>query len=591
MRFEEYLLTKKKELFPDDLSKVTENFIDQDYGEDDFIKFIEELDISTDEQASLDGYGELFVDRKGKFLIIHPPKFRGKKADSNRVLEMLQEKGISSLSEEKIQKLIIRPKKGPFFIEPWVANPTNDGRVIIKESSNQMEVTMKIIPPKADGRFIDKADVFTKLKKNQIVYGIMKDAIIETIEKKNYKKKVIIAKGKDVIDGENAKIEFKINLDKKSHLFLNEDSDRVNYKELNFLPNVKKNQIIAEKIPRTEGKNGKTVKGKKVIAVAGEDIDLVGGENTFVTPDGMYLKSMVNGHMVKEEDIFSVREVYTVNGDVGPKTGNITSLNSVKILGSVLDGYNVKAEGSIEIEKSVGACQIEANGDILIGLGVSGKDRGKLISNKGDIYSKHIQNVTVKVNNLYIRESIIHCDVFAMDSIFCQGKKASIIGGVTRAYNNVFSKTLGSSAGTKTVVEVGVLPELRGKIKEIESAIEKTNSKILELKLNITSLERAGQLDDESTKELDSFKRELDSLEDEINSKKQELEELNNELENSLVKGKITVVRRALSGVLLRCNTAELDIKRDQFPSYFLQKEGTEQIEVHKIKNLKEIKL
>ena len=450
---------------------------------------------------------------------------------------------------------------------------------------------MKIIPPKADGRFMDKEDVFIKLKKRQIVYGIMKDVIIETIEKKIYKKEVLIAKGKNVIDGENAKIDLKISLDNKSHLFLDEDSDKVDYRELNFLSNIKKNQIIAEKIPKTEGKNGKTTKGEKVVAMSGEDIELTGGENTFVTPDGMYLKSMVNGHLVKEEDVFSVREIYVVNGDVGAKTGNITSLNSVKILGSVLDGYNVKAEGTIEIKKSVGACQIETNGDIFIGLGVSGQGRGKLISNKGDVYSKHIQNVTVKANNLYIKESIIHCDVFAMNSIFCQGKKASIIGGVIRAYNDVFSKTLGSGVGTRTVVEVGVSPYLRGKIKEVEDYIKETNSKVLELKLNITTLERTGELDNKLTEKLDDFKQELSGLNDEISLKQQELSDLNHKLENSSVKGKITVIKKAFSGVLLRCNTAELDIKRDQFPSYFLQEEEGNQIEVHKIKNLKTIKL
>ena len=113
MRFEEYLITRKKELFPDDLSEIAVDFINQNHDEDDFIEFIEQLDIL--EQVSPDGYGELFVNRKGKFLIIHPPKFRGEKTSCNQVLEMLQQKGISNLNKEKNSKINRSQKENFFF--------------------------------------------------------------------------------------------------------------------------------------------------------------------------------------------------------------------------------------------------------------------------------------------------------------------------------------------------------------------------------------------------------------------------------------------------------------------------------------------
>ena len=41
--------------------------------------------------------------------------------------------------------------------------------------------------------------------------------------------------------------------------------------------------------------------------------------------------------------------VYVVPGDVDFSTGNIDFIGSVKVMGSVRNGFSVKAEGNVEI--------------------------------------------------------------------------------------------------------------------------------------------------------------------------------------------------------------------------------------------------
>ena len=70
--------------------------------------------------------------------------------------------------------------------------------------------------------------------------------------------------------------------------------------------------------------------------------------------------------------------VYTIEGDVNLKTGNVLFLGTVFVKGNVEDGFSVKAAGNIEIMGSVGKCLLDAEGDIIVHQGIAGKTEGRV---------------------------------------------------------------------------------------------------------------------------------------------------------------------------------------------------------------------
>jgi len=181
--------------------------------------------------------------------------------------------------------------------------------------------------------------------------------------------------------------------------------------------------------------------------------------------------------------------VHRVNGDVGPKTGNIMFLGSVSISGNVLDNYEVKAAGNVEIGGAVQKARVEAEGDIIVKQGIHGREGAHVESTGGDLYAKFIQSAEVFVSgNATVAEGILHSKVEAGGTVHCNGRRAQIVGGSIRAGREVRAKLIGSQAYTSTEIIVGTDPrilaqyeEITGMLKEEESALSKTQKEIATL--------------------------------------------------------------------------------------------------------------
>lgn len=58
----------------------------------------------------------------------------------------------------------------------------------------------------------------------------------------------------------------------------------------------------------------------------------------------------------------------------------------------------------------------------------------------------------------------MHSTVRAGKAVSCNGAKGLIVGGTIQAGERVTARTIGNSMSTTTVIEVGVLPELRNEM-------------------------------------------------------------------------------------------------------------------------------
>src|SRR6056297_1661162 len=92
---------------------------------------------------------------------------------------------------------------------------------------------------------ITQKDIEVFLEEKNIVNGIdynVIDKIIETQEQGKY----LIATGKKHVNGKDAEIEYKFDTDLSLHPEINEDGS-VNFKKINLLKQVKKDQLLAVK--------------------------------------------------------------------------------------------------------------------------------------------------------------------------------------------------------------------------------------------------------------------------------------------------------------------------------------------------------
>ena len=255
------------------------------------------------------------------------------------------------------------------------------------------------------------------------------------------------------------------------------------------------------------------------------------------------------------------------------------------VKGSVSDNFSIKAEGNIEVNGTVGKCDLEAKGDIIVKLGIQGNENS-FVRAGGDVIAKFIQFSNVEsANNVIVTEAILNSNIDSDNRIILTGKRASASGGVLRALYEVNGKVLGSPSGTKTTIETGVSPAKRRSIAAMDKEKEELDVAIEEIERNIKSLEQAAKvrkLDDEKTEQLQSLKEQLEQA----NSRREEIvlerEALLQQMEIEKVESTISAGKEALAGVKLIIGSAEFDIRQTYKAVTFYEDKGLIQIDKYR---------
>jgi uncharacterized protein (DUF342 family) len=161
-------------------------------------------------------------------------------------------------------------------------------------------------------------------------------------------------------------------------------------------------------------------------------------------------------------------------------TGNVNFVGSVKIRGNVCAGMKIKSGGSVEVNGTVEAASIEAEGDVIINGGIKGMNKA-IISSKGNVISRYIEQAYIKCKGMMTTNSIIQCRIECDDKINATGSNGSIIGGNVKSAKAIICKKLGSHTYIPTYVEVGmssVHKENKEKIEKEIAAIRKELAKM-----------------------------------------------------------------------------------------------------------------
>lgn len=430
--------------------------------------------------SEVNAYFQLIIGNGETKLKIFPGVDGGEMLTIEEVIKYLEKNTIKDYDLKALNKAVIS-----------VGDPTEvtvldkevfavNEKLDIKVSEDKKEAVVRFYAPSNIGRILSKEEIIKELNNGKIVFGIDEKVIQNHLFNPKYCHSYVIARGIDPVEGADAYIVYHFDKDIKSKPKVHEDGT-VDFHQLENINHVKKGQILATLIPEDTGVPGKDVFGneirpKKVIRTI-----LRFGKNIELAQDGLTITSQIDGHVTLEGDRVFVNNVYEVPTDVNTSTGDIDYDGNIIIRGSVRTGFKVRATGNIDVMGVVEAAELHAGGNITIRSGIQGMGKGMLIA-KGDVVTNFIESAIVVAEGNINADSVLHSRISAKGVVKILGKNGSIIGGHTRSASLIEAKTIGTSMGTNTIIEVGTDPHVKDRLNQLNKII---NEKQIELdKLN-----------------------------------------------------------------------------------------------------------
>jgi len=531
------------------------------------------------EPKDKDGRAVVKIFKSGIFLTVYPPVAKGKPVTLEDVAKRLSYRGVGGLDQKKIRQIVEEAKGEPVLISNQKPKPNMEATLVTDISSDQMRATVTLIPAKPMGRDLEVQDVVNALKSIGVIYGIKENVIKEYLDNEKYNIPFIAAEGDPPVNGKNAEIRYHVRTEKSIN-FREDSSGRVDYKDLDLIENVVVGQLLAEKIPAQKGKPGRNLYGMILPANDGKDVELKQGKGTILSEDKTKLTAEVNGQVLYSFGRLSVETVYRVSGDVGIKTGNVTFLGSIIITGNVEDNFQVKASGNIEIFGTVQKSIVEADGDIIVRQGITGRGEARVESTNGNIVAKFIQNATVITDkDIIVQEGIVHSTLLAGGRISCLGKKAQIVGGVVQATKYVHAKVIGSPASPTTEIIVGNNPKILKQIQEYTDKKNENQAKLDQIQKTQKTLQARKDSDpasftQENEEHLQKLEAGIQKLKKRIQEYEEEIQTLTAYMEEVSAHGKICVEKVMYGGVIMRIKNAEFKVKNEIRSKTFLEENG-----------------
>ena len=332
----------------------------------------------------------------------------------------------------------------------------NDGSAELVVSPDGMLVEASFFPAMGEGKPLSPDDVKNLLAGLGIVAGILWDEIAEAVMRCNLDRRilhgVVVARGFLPVPEipPHAALEPKF---RRTGPLVDENVQRVDFRELSGVFVVRKDEAIARIIPRREGAPGSDVRGAEVPYPRESPENYVAGRNVVQREDR--LASAVDGRLLVTGNRLDVDEVLLIKGGVDYHTGHIAFPGDVVIEGQVRDGFRVRSGGSIVCKTTLDAFDVEAKKNLECPQGIIGRARAQ-IRVGGDLNAKYVQNCKVAVRgNVRVPTAIVNSKILCLGMIDL-GDKGVVMGGELHALHGLRCGRLGNQAMQRTVVRAGI---------------------------------------------------------------------------------------------------------------------------------------
>ncbi len=415
-----------------------------------------------------------------------------------------------------------------------VGQPTTTPRrrVTVTVTKDSMTASIILREPPAEDPPITVEEILQEIQQAEIVYGLNEAAIEQAITGSAYNVPIVVAKGIPPKRGQNSKFTYHFDTSHDHRPDVDRDG-RIDYKNIHFVQNIEKGGLLASKTPPTPCVPGSNVFGKPIKGVDGRDLPFKHGINTIVSEDGMKLLAAASGAIIYLYGKVAVNDVMTIKGDVDFNVGNIDCRGSVRVLGGIKTGFELKVDGDLEVNDNVEDSNIDVKGNIMIKGGFFGKGEG-LMRAEGDVFLKYAEGQRIEAGgDIYVGGEVINCRIIAGGNVWVKGKKGKIVGGDVKAYKEIRASFLGSNVGTVTRLTVAYDAALMDKYEENVSETKRLQQDLDKVRQALYTLYRQ-QIDSKLTPQQQEVLEQLEKLKEDIPANLKRLAEEMQDIENTL---------------------------------------------------------
>lgn len=447
------------------------------------------------------------------------------------------------------------PRKGSFQQNGTLNNPIIEesqpvaldstverGKIQLIVSTNRLEA--KIVATGDLSTPFTMEEVDNLLENAGINYELVDKTKVEAFLKtmSNEKNELVVAKGENSTPGKDAVIKYFFNSDYLKACRINEDGT-VDYKDRGVVPHVNSGDLIAEKIPAQEGKDGFDVYGRQIPFIVPEDKNITFESGVELSKDGLKAFANVDGQPnITVTGKLSVFDEFNVKGDVDYRTGNIEFNGNINVDGVVKDGFSVRG-GNLTV-KEIQKAEIYLKGNLTVNGGIF----GAAIQTEGQVIAKYIKDANIKsYGDVVVDKEVFNSKIRTSGK--CVIERGRIISSLVTAKEGIEAKEIGTDVSSPCTIKVGQDEHIR---KVIQGFDFKINQRKKELEGEQAHYEKLLEEQKELHKKLSELAQIQDraqALEKSLLAKIEEAEKQKMEHEISKIKVAIDKIRKKLKEV------------------------------------------
>ena len=474
----------------------------------------------------------------GMYLKAYPEVDGGEKLSIDDILSYFENRKLKDIDSGTIKKFVEEAGSGKKDVLVKVLDGENIPEkecAIISVDKKGYLAKIRLYPPSDKGARLTAGELKNLIEQKGIKYGYIEKNIEIALKARLYCTDILVARAKLPINGKDAEIVYSFDADKTSKPTMSEDGS-VDFHKLDMIENVKKGQLLATLIPVDYGETGKDVYGKVIRPKKVKNRHLRHGKNIHLSDDKLQMYSEVSGNVTLIDDTVFVADTYTIEGDVGPSTGDIDYDGAVEVMGNVITGYTVKATGDITVNGAVEGAVLISEGKIVLKRGMQGMGKG-VMESKGDIISNFIESANVKAGGAVYTDAIMHSNISANGDVVVNGKRGLIAGGSVKTTTKIETKVAGSTMGTQTELEVGLDTTLGERYRNIEKHIDQITEEkeaiVKNLKILQKRLQTKGKLEPEKMKLIKEGTERIKVIDQTIEEETEEYEKIDEEMQRT----------------------------------------------------------
>ncbi|MCA9410330.1 MAG: DUF342 domain-containing protein [Candidatus Omnitrophica bacterium] len=454
---------------------------------------------------------------------------------------------------------------------------TKDERFALeaRDSNLSLEFRLKELGLFADTE-VSVSDVLEAIREAKVKAEIDRDAIAKVIEERS-DAWVEIGRGTPPKDPTHGWLEFFVDPFHLSSHAKEDEKGKVDHKELNLFLNVSKGQELVRKHDPIPGEDGSDIFGNPIPCAKPKEAILKTGPGVEVIEEGHLAVASEDGAITRKSDTVSITQMYEVSGDVSYKTGNIEFKGSVSISGNVLAGFNVVADDDVIVGGLVEASEIKAGGNIQVGGGIQGGGKGRLEAG-GSIHARFASDVTLVAGEDVIMENhLLTCHVTAGKLVQVNDEHGSISGGEICAKESIQAGFLGSEISAKTILSLGLTPDLVKVIGNSKDELKDLNLRLKDIEQVINRIASLPEFKTMDPKQIENIRvksvQQKFLLQGRIKHLEEELIRLEEELTVARA-GTITALDTAHGGVTIKIPGDILRLDHDLRHTTFFYEKG-----------------